>query len=62
MRVIDDDHPAPGVLVPGRWVTEYHRRPIRFLAGAHDVEAFVKDADWKTLDVVRTFHAEIHSR
>jgi hypothetical protein len=58
-RLIDDDHPAPGVLLRYRSVTEYRRRYIRFLAGAHDAEAFVKDADWEVLKVVRSFHADI---
>lgn len=58
-RVIDDDHPAPGLLLPARWVTEYRRLPVRFLAGAHDIEAFVGDAPWWVRDVVRSFHAEV---
>jgi len=58
-RLIDGDHPAPGVLLPYRSVTQYRRRYIRFLAGAHDAEAFVKDADREVLKVVRAFHADI---
>ncbi len=46
-RLIDDEHPAPGVLLPWRTVTQTRRRNIRFLAGAHDAEAFVNDADWE---------------
>ena len=57
-RVIDKAHPAPGVLVPARWIEERRRRPVRFLAGAHDVDAFVKDASWDVLQAVRAFHAE----
>lgn len=58
-RVVDDDHPPPGLLVPVRWVEERRRRHVRFLAGAHDVDAFVKDASWDVLQVVRAFHAEM---
>lgn len=41
--LIDDDHPAPGLLLPRRTVE--HRRRIypRYLAGAHDIDAFVAD-------------------
>lgn len=58
-RLIDDDHPAPGVLLPSRRTIEHRRRHIRFLAGAHDVVAFVEDADWEVLRVARALHAEI---
>jgi len=58
-RIIDGEHPAPGVLLPYRGVTDYRRRYIRFLAGAHDAAAFVKDADREVLKVVRAFHADI---
>ena len=61
-RVIDEAHPAPGVLVPARWIEERRRRPVRFLAGAHDVDAFVKDASWDVLQAVRAFHAETVAR
>ena len=58
-RVVDEDHPAPGFLVPARWVEERRRRHVRFLAGAHDVDAFVKDASWEVIQVVRAYHAEV---
>lgn len=58
-RVIDDEHPAPGVLLPYRTVTEHHRRRVRFLRGAHDIDAFVKEAGWDVLQVVRAFHREV---
>ncbi len=61
-RVIDEQHPAPGVLLPHRTVTERRRREVRFLEGAHDVEAFVRDADWEVISVVRAFHAEASHR
>lgn len=57
-RVIDDAHPAPGLLVPARWVEERRRRHVRFLGGAHDIEAFVKDASWDVIRIVRAFHSE----
>lgn len=47
------------MLLPYRSITEHRRRYIRFLAGPHDVETFVKDADWEVLKVARAFHAEI---
>lgn len=56
-RVVDEDHPAPGMLVPARWVVERRRRHVRFLAGAHDVDAFVKDASREVIQVVHAFHA-----
>lgn len=58
-RVVDGDHPAPGMLIPARWVVERRRRHVRFLAGAHDVGAFVEDASWEVIQVVRAFHAEM---
>ena len=61
-RLIDADHPAPGVLLPRRTVTERRRRDIRFLAGAHDAVAFVADSDCDARQVVRAFHAEISGR
>lgn len=59
-RLIDDDHPAPGALLPRRTTTEHHRRPVRFLLGAHDIEAFVRQAGWDGLKVVRDLHAELN--
>ncbi len=61
-RLIDADHPAPGVLLPRRAVTEQRRPYIRFLAGAHDAVAFLVDSDWDGRQVVRAFHAEIGGR
>ena len=61
-RVVDDDHPAPGLLVPARWVKERRRRHVRFLAGAHDIDAFVKDASWDVIQVVRAVHADLVGR
>jgi hypothetical protein len=61
-RVVDDEHPAPGWLVPARWVEARRRRHVRFLAGAHDVDAFVKDASLGVIQVVRAFHAEVVGR
>ncbi len=60
-RIIDDENPAPGRLVPARWVDERRRRDVRFLAGAHDIEAFVKNANWDVIKVVRALHAELGS-
>jgi hypothetical protein len=61
-RVVDEAHPAPGLLVPARWVDERHQRTVRFLAGAHDVDAFVKGASSDVIQVVRAFHADTISR
>ncbi|HXH59582.1 hypothetical protein [Iamia sp.] len=35
------------------------RRHVRFLAGAHDAEAFVEDAGGDVIEVARAFHAEV---
>lgn len=35
---------------------------LRFLAGAHDVDAFVNDATWDVLQLVRAFHTETVAR
>lgn len=58
-RVIDDAHPAPGILLPARTVSEHQRRRVRFLGGAHDVDAFVKDAGGDVLNVARALHREL---
>jgi len=61
-RVIDDEHPAPGKLTPFRVVRERRRRPIRFLAGAHDIDAFVADitrSSGEEGEIVRRLYAEI---
>lgn len=57
-RLIDAEHPAPGILVPVRDTYERRRIPIRYLAGSHDIEAFARDAPWDVKAVVRTFHTE----
>ena len=61
-RLVDDDHPAPGVLLPRRTVVEYRRPAIRLLHGAHDVEPFVREAGWNTIRVLRSFHDELADR
>ncbi|MEZ5321373.1 MAG: hypothetical protein R2698_04740 [Microthrixaceae bacterium] len=58
-RLIDDEHPSPGVLLPYRNVIEQRPRHVRFLAGAHDIEAFADDACAEITRVVREFHAEL---
>lgn len=57
-RLVDEDHPSPGILVPSRTVAEQRRRPLRFLGGAHDVEAFVDEACREVLEVMRELHDE----
>lgn len=44
-RVIDDDHPAPGVLIRGHWTKVHEPVVIRPLRGAHDIDAFVQRGD-----------------
>lgn len=58
-RIVDDENPAPGRLVPRRRVREVLDRPVRFLAGAHDIEAFARDASWEVREVVRAVHAAV---
>lgn len=57
--LVDDDHPHPGVLVPREVTVVQSRRPVRFLAGAHDAAAFVEDASSAVLQLLRALHAEI---
>lgn len=60
MRLIDDEHPAPGLLVPGHWDWDTERPSrIRYLGGAHDIDAFVNDATREVIAIARAFHAEI---
>lgn len=58
-RVVDDEHPAPGRLVPARNLTVARARRVRFLAGAHDAASFVADAERDVLAVLRAFHDEV---
>lgn len=44
-RLVDDDHPAPGLLLAGHWTTVHEPVQARFLRGAHDIDAFVKEGD-----------------
>lgn len=57
-RLVDDDHPHPGMLVPREVTFVRSPRPVRYLAGAHDAEAFVGDASFTVLEVLRALHAE----
>jgi len=63
-RLIDHEHPAPGLLVARKSVTEYRRRTVRFLAGAHDVDAFVDNlrSGGSESRAVRSFYAEMSER
>jgi len=58
-RIIDDENPAPGRLVPARWVDERRRRSVRFLAGSHDIEAFVKDSGRDVIAIIKALHGEL---
>ncbi len=57
-RLIDEEHPPPGILVPRRTITERTRNHIRFLAGAHDIDTFAEQAAPRIKRVVRELHAE----
>jgi hypothetical protein len=60
-RRIDEDHPEPGLIVPAHWVKHRIRRTVRYLQGAHDIEAFVAQALGAELEIMRTLHSEIVS-
>jgi len=44
-RLIDDDHPAPGVELPRRTMTLQRAVYVRYLAGAHDINTFAATTD-----------------
>lgn len=56
-RLIDDDHPAPGILLPRRTITRDRPVIVRYLAGAHDIDAFA--AETAHADVVGDLYREI---
>lgn len=60
-RLIDADHPIPGVLLPRRTVSERRRVIVRYLAGAHDIDAFVADTGrWSVrADIIEALYREI---
>ena len=43
-RLLDEDHPDPGLLIPATWTKVREPIEIRPLLGAHDIDAFVKDS------------------
>ena len=49
-RLIDDDHPAPGVFVHARWEESREPQRIRALHGAHDIDEFVKHGNLGPVD------------
>lgn len=55
-RLVDDDHPAPGILVPARSVVVREPARVRLLLGAHDIDEFVKHGD---LEPVHQLYAEL---
>jgi hypothetical protein len=52
-RIIDAGHPDPSRLVPARSIEEHRVRVPRFLAGAHDIEAFARAITSRESEVVR---------
>lgn len=55
--LIDDDHPAPGVPLPRRTITREVAVYVRYLDGAHDIEAFA--ANTSHGGIVWTLYREI---
>lgn len=58
---IPPEGPPPGVLVIGRSMVVRYPRRYRFLAGAHDVETFVAEADLDVLNIVRDLAGELEN-
>lgn len=55
-RIVDEEHPEPGMLIPA--YTEVVNEPIttRFLLGAHDIDAFSKEGE---LSAVHELYEEL---
>ena len=56
-RLIDDDNPPPGRLLPRRTAAVHERIEARFLRGAHDIDGFAKQTG--AAGVVHELHAEL---
>lgn len=61
-RIVDAEHPPPGLLMRACTVKRRAGTYVRYLAGAHDVAAFVAGSSGDALEAIRDFHAQMASR
>lgn len=54
-----DAGPSAGTSIPSSGMIGRAQRPVRYLAGAHDIAAFVADAGLDAVLIVRALHREI---
>ena len=58
-RLINDDHPAPGILIPQHAEYTVRRQSRRFLAGAHDINGFASQTPVVERDIARYLYVEL---
>jgi len=58
-RLIDNDHPAPGILVPRHVEHIVRWQSRRFLAGAHDINGFANQAPVVERNIARDLYVEL---
>jgi hypothetical protein len=58
-RLINDDHPAPGILIPRHVEYTVRRQSRRFLAGAHDINGFASQTPVVGRDIARYLYVEL---